>query len=104
MNTKMRQTDSAAVTEILVGSDLYNRHSCNTRQEISWFVANDQSWDWVGTAKQELLESEWQELTNPAPAPLTEEEQEELEFDERNEQQDALNEQMWSEEYERTFY
>jgi hypothetical protein len=102
MNTQMRQTGTVEVKEILIASDLYHRHL--DHGTVSWFIAAEVSWDWVGAEKEAELEAEWQNLVNPAPAPLTYDEKQEMEQEEREMQQDALCEQMASRDYEYSVY
>jgi hypothetical protein len=102
MNTQMRQTGTVEVKEILIGSDLYNRHL--DHGTVSWFIAAEVSWDWVGAEKENELEAEWQNLVNPAPTPMTYDEKQEIEQEAREIQQEALCEQMASDDYENTFY
>ena len=88
----MRSVGTSLVTEVLLGSDLYQRQVEAYRKPI-WFKSNDKlgAWVFVGLAKQVTLEAAWNDLH--ATAPTSDEELE-----------DALCEQMASDDYEASFY
>ena len=94
--TKMRNVGTVEATEVLFGDDIYQRQqdvAVNYRGAVIWLIGTKEAWVSVGEAKQSKLEAEWQAIVNPAPAPWTDEEK-----------QDALCEQMASDDYENTFY
>ena len=88
----MRSVGTSSVTEVLIGSDLYQRQVEAYRKPI-WFKSNDKlgAWVFVGLAKQVTLEAAWQALH--VPAAWTEEDE-----------QEALCEQMASDDYEASVY
>jgi len=108
--SEMRKVGTVAVDEVLIGDALYQRQVDIVANFASpneflnhgaavWFVANGDSWDWVGDLIQVLLEKDWDSLQetggNPflADSDWTEEDR-----------QDALCEQMASDDYETSVY
>jgi hypothetical protein len=91
--TEMRIVGTIEVTEVLFGEDVYQRQVEVGRFGAIWLICDATAWMFVGESKQSQLESRWQEMVNPEPEPWTDEEQ-----------QEALCEQMASDDYENTFY
>ena len=65
--TKMRNVGTVEVSEVLLGNDLYQRQSFT---KPIWFIAKNDSWDWVGYFKQEWLEREWDRLQETGGNPF----------------------------------
>ena len=87
---KMKKVGSVSVDEIISENELYQRQLVNSFSAI-WFIAENDSWVFVGESEQSKLEANWQAINKPEP--WTEEER-----------QEALCEQAASDDYENTFY
>ena len=84
------------VSEILLGDELYQRQldaKGDVFSEAVWFIAEGESWVWVTKEANDALEARYQEDFYPAPEAWTEEDR-----------QDALCEQMASDDYETSVY
>ena len=98
MINKMQDTGTVVVNEILLGLEAYQRQvGENKLYKPIWFIAectaNKDSWVLLGKEATAALEARYQESFYPAPAPISDEELE-----------DALCEQMASDDYEASVY
>lgn len=98
---EMRNVGTIAVNEVIFGKGLYQRQTeifSDNSGKPTWFVSDGtwDAWQWVGREEQARLESVWQALHSPVvvkPVPWTDEDR-----------QDALCEQMASDDYEASVY
>jgi len=108
--SEMRKIGTVEVSEVLIGDILYQRqvdivanfsspNEFMNRGEAVWFVANGDSWDWVGDLIQVSLEKDWDRLCETGGNPFL------ADSDWTDEdRQDAQCEQMASDDYEASVY
>lgn len=100
MTNKMQDLGSVLVNEISIGGEMYQRQRSVNADNLgtpTWFIAECthhlDSWVWIGKEATAALEARYQESFYPAPTPISDEELE-----------DALCEQMASDDYEASVY